>query len=119
METESQTAEEMIRGYREFYINKARDLGLSVWGGTLLPIYGWRTYADFREILKNDFNSWLRATDELDGCVDFDRAICDPYDHRKFADGCDAGDHLHPSALGYKRMAECVPEILLQPAATD
>ena len=113
------TAEEMIRGYREFYINKARDLGLSVWGGTLLPIYGWRTYADFREILKNDFNSWLRATDELDGCVDFDRAICDPYDPRKFADGCDAGDHLHPSALGYKRMAECVPEILLQPAATD
>ena len=113
------TAEEMIRGYREFYINKARNLGLSVWGGTLLPIYGWRTYADFREILKNDFNSWLRATDELDGCVDFDRAICDPYDHRKFADGCDAGDHLHPSALGYKKMAECVPEILLQPAATD
>lgn len=110
------TTEEMIRGYREFYIRKARELGLSVWGGTLLPIYGWRTYAEFREVLKNDFNRWLRTTDELDGCVDFDKAICDPSDNRKFADGCDAGDHLHPSALGYRRMAECVPEILLQPA---
>lgn len=113
------TTDQMIDGYRSFYIDKAREMGLSVWGGTLLPIYGWRTYADFRETIKNDFNAWLRTTDELDGCVDFDRAICDPADPRKFADGCDAGDHLHPSGLGYKRMAECVPEILLQQADTD
>lgn len=107
------SAEELIDGMR-MYIDMAHREGLKVYGGTLLPIYGWRTYAPFREELKCAFNEWLRTTDELDGCVDFDRAICDPEHPEAFAPGYDSGDHLHPSESAYKRMAEEVPEELLK-----
>lgn len=107
------SAKELIDGMR-MYIEMARKEGLKVYGGTLLPIYGWRTYAPFREKLKCAFNEWLRTTDELDGCVDFDRAVCDPSRPEAFAPGYDSGDHLHPSEAAYKRMAEEVPEELLK-----
>lgn len=108
------TVEEMARGVEEIYIRQARERQMQVWGGTLLPILGWRTYADFREDMKNAFNRWLRTTDALDGCVDFDAAVRDPADPRAFAPGFDSGDHLHPSEVAYKRMAEEVPECLLR-----
>lgn len=106
------TAEEMIEGLR-FYIRKAREYGLKVYLGTLLPIEGWRTYADFREELRCAVNDWIRTTDEADGCIDFDRAVCDPENPAAFGAGYDSGDHLHPSQAAYKRMAEEVPEEIL------
>ena len=108
------TAEELIEGVRELYVKHARELGMKVWIGTLLPIYGWRTYAPFREEVKCKFNEWMRTSDEFDGCVDFDRALCDPSYPERFADGYDSGDHLHPSAAAYQRMAQEIPEELLR-----
>ena len=108
------TVEELMEGVRELYVKHARKLGMKVWIGTLLPIYGWRTYAPFREEVKCRFNDWMRTSGEFDGCVDFDRALCDPFHPKKFAEGYDSGDHLHPSALAYKRMAEEIPEELLR-----
>ncbi len=107
------TAEEMIEGLR-FYIRKAREYGLKVYLGTLLPIEGWRTYADFRNDLRQAVNDWMRTTDEADGCIDFDRAVCDPENPAAFGSGFDSGDHLHPSQAAYKRMAEEVPESLIR-----
>ena len=107
------SVEEMTQGIENFYVKVARQKGLKVYGGTLLPIYGWRTYADFRETLRNDFNSWMLSTPVFDDVVDFDAAVCDKEDRRKFAPGFDSGDHLHPSESAYKAMAECVPEELL------
>ncbi len=99
------TAEEMIDGLR-WYIKLAQEKGLKVYLGTLLPIKGWRTYEDFREVLKNEVNEWIRTTDEADGFIDFDKAVCDPDDPKAFAEGYDSGDHLHPSLKAYERMAE-------------
>lgn len=107
------TAEEMIEGLR-FYIRKAREYGLKVYLGTLLPIEGWRTYAPFRDELRCAVNDWMRTTDEADGCIDFDRAVCDPQHPAAFGEGYDSGDHLHPSQAAYKRMAEEVPEEVLK-----
>lgn len=107
------TAEEMIAGIEE-YIKIARDLGLKVYGGTLLPIEGWRTYADFREKLRNEVNEWIRTTDKFDGVVDFDKALRDENNHSAFKNGYDSGDHLHPSEIAYKVMAETVPESILE-----
>lgn len=106
------TADEMIDGLRE-YIKFARKQGLKVYLGTLLPIEGWRTYADFREKLRNDVNEWIRTTDETDGCIDFDRAVCDPEHPSRFGEGFDSGDHLHPSAAAYKAMAYAVHEEII------
>ncbi len=99
------TAEEMIDGLR-WYISEAKKHGLKVYLGTLLPIKGWRTYADYREKLRSEVNEWIRTTDEADGCIDFDKAVRDPQNPKAFADGYDSGDHLHPSLKAYERMAE-------------
>ena len=101
------TANELIDGIR-WYVSEARKAGFKVYLGTLLPILGWRTYEDFREALKNEFNEWMRNTDISDGCIDFDEALRDEYDGRSFAAINDSGDHLHPSKNGYKKMAETV-----------
>ena len=105
-------AEEMIEGL-SYYIRLAHEKGMKVYLGTLLPIEGWRTYADFREKLRLDVNNWIRTTNEADGCIDFDMAVCDPTHPSRFDEGCDSGDHLHPSINAYKRMAEAVPYEIL------
>ncbi len=104
------TVEEMIEGTKNFYIQHARKLGMKVYGGTLVPIYGWRTYAPFRNDMKNTFNEWIKTTDLYDDYVDFDEAIRDKDMPEKFGEGFDSGDHLHPSEAAYKAMAEAVPE---------
>lgn len=106
------SANEMIDGIKE-YIKFARKLGLKIYLGTLLPIEGWRTYADFREELRSDVNDWIRTTNEADGCIDFDRALCDPEHPSRFAENFDSGDHLHPSKLAYETMAYTVPEKII------
>ena len=106
------TVEEMIEGYR-MYIEKAREYGLKVYMGTLLPIYGWRTYEPFRDDLRNALNDWMRTTKEIDGVIDFDMAVRDRVNPAAFAEGFDSGDHLHPSKKAYQRMAETVPGCIL------
>lgn len=109
--TDLPTIDELIRGYT-YYINEARKMGLKVYGGTLLPIEGWRTYALFREDLKNEFNEWIRNTVLLDGCIDFDLDIRDKNHISSFGEGYDSGDHLHPSKEGYKSMAKTAMDFL-------
>ena len=108
------TVDDMCKGVEEFYVNKARELGMKVYAGTLLPIYGWRTYEPMRDELRNGYNDWLRTAMIFDGVADFDKAVADSVDSRKFADGFDSGDHLHPSEAAYEAMAECIPEEYLR-----
>lgn len=108
------TVEAMTEGFQSLYIQYARKLGMKVYGGTLLPIYGWRTYASFRNEMKDQFNQWLRTTDLLDGCVDFDAAVRAPETPERFAEGFDSGDHLHPSEAAYQAMANAVPDAWLK-----
>ena len=107
------TAQEMADGVREIYVEHARELGLKVYSGTLLPIKGWRTYADFREKVRCEFNEYLRTSKDFDGCIDFDKAVRDPQEPEKFKDGYDSGDHLHPSMSCYVKMANTVPKEIL------
>lgn len=106
------TAAELIDGLK-WYIEQARNYHQKVYLGTLLPIYGWRTYAPFREDLKNEVNEWIRSAKEIDGCIDFDLALRDEANPAAFREGFDSGDHLHPSGAAYRKMAEIVPEELL------
>ena len=107
------TVEELIDGLKT-YIQSARDMGLKVYVGTLIPMGGWRTDAPFRQEMRHAFNEFIRTTDLIDGCVDFDKALEDPDRPDYFLPEYDSGDHLHPSAAGYKRMAMEVPEELLK-----
>lgn len=110
--SEMPTAQELIDGIR-WYIEQAREYGLKVYLGTLLPIEGWRTYERFREDIRDEVNAWMRTAHEADGCIDFDEVLRNPVRPRSFAPGFDSGDHLHPSKEAYEKMAETVPiEIL-------
>jgi len=106
--------EDLIKGVEDIYISHAKKLGLKVWSGTLLPIFGWRTYSSERDEIRNQFNQWLRTSEKFDGCVDFDKAVRDSAKPEAFAPGFDSGDHLHPSEKAYEAMANCVPEELLK-----
>lgn len=106
------TAAELINGLK-WYIEQAKKIHCTVYLGTLLPIYGWRTYAPFREVLRNEVNEWIRTNTDADGCIDFDAALRDEAVPAAFREGYDSGDHLHPSSTAYQKMAECVPMELL------
>lgn len=107
------TVEELAAGL-QWYIDEAKAMGLSVYLGTLLPIYGWRTYAPFREEMRLALNDWMRGNKTVAGIIDFDRAVRDPEFPERFAPGFDSGDHLHPSKAAYTRMAAEVPESILR-----
>lgn len=103
------TSADLIAGVEDIYIRYAKEKGYKVYGGTLLPIYGWRTYAPFREEIKNEFNHWIRTCDKFDGYVDFEEAVRDENHPEAFAEGNDSGDHLHPSEKAYEIMAGAIP----------
>ena len=100
------TLEDLERGTEEIYVKPARARGLRVYSGTLLPIYGWRTYNEDRDRLRMAFNEWLRKSPLFDFCVDFDETVRDPEHPAAFAPGFDSGDHLHPSEKAYEVMGE-------------
>ena len=107
------TVEELIDGLKT-YIAQARALGYKVYVGTLLPMGGWRTDAPFRQQMRHAYNDFIRTTDLIDGCIDFDKALRDPDKPDWFLPIYDSGDHLHPSRAGYIRMAQEVPAEILK-----
>lgn len=104
------TVSDLIEGVKKLYVEPARELGLKVYSATLLPIFGWRTYNEEREAMRNEFNEWLRTSKDFDGCVDFDKAVRDGLNPKAFRADCDSGDHLHPSETACRLMAEAVPD---------
>ena len=107
------TVEQLIDGLKT-YIAQARSYGYKVYVGTLLPMGGWRTDAPFRQEMRHTYNEFIRTTDLIDGCIDFDLALRDPQNPDWFAPEYDSGDHLHPSKMGYERMAMEIPAELLK-----
>ena len=107
------TVQELIDGLKE-YIAKARGYGYRGYVGTLLPMGGWRTDAPFRQEMRHAYNDFIRTTELIDGCIDFDKALRDPENPNWFLPEYDSGDHLHPSKKGYERMAMEVPGELLK-----
>ena len=107
------TVDQLIEGLKG-YIAKARSYGYQVYVGTLLPMGGWRTDAPFRQEMRHAYNEFIRTTDLIDGCIDFDAALRDPANPDHFRPEYDSGDHLHPSRKGYERMAMEIPARLLR-----
>ncbi|MGA5286670.1 GDSL-type esterase/lipase family protein [Streptomyces pseudogriseolus] len=85
---------------------RAHARGLKVVGATLMPYRGHHGYTAYGEDVRRRINAEIRDGGVFDEVVDFDEAVRDAYDPRRFRAGYDSGDGLHPSDAGYARMAE-------------
>ena len=109
--TDLPTVYELINGIK-YYLLEAEKMGLETYVGTLLPIYNWRTFAPFREDIKNGLNKWI-----LDNCnvIDFNEEVGELVeDSYHFKADCDSGDHLHPSKYAYSLMGKLASKIFIK-----
>lgn len=92
-------------------IERARARGIRVYGATLMPFEGF-TYAGYYtpegEADRRRVNEWIRTSGRFDGVIDFDAVTRDPAQPSRLSPAVDGGDHLHPSAAGYRIMGEAV-----------
>ncbi len=101
------TADDLIMGLQQI-IARARQHGIRVFGATLTPYEGADYYSEDGEATRQAVNRWIRTSGAFDGVFDFDAAVRDPNHPAQFREGYHSGDHLHPSAIGYKAMADMI-----------
>jgi lysophospholipase L1-like esterase len=104
------TADDIIAAYGQI-IERARARGIRVYGATIMPFEGF-TYAGYYtpegEADRQKVNAWMRTSGRFDAVIDFDAATRDSANPRRLSPAVDGGDHLHPSAAGYRIMGEAV-----------
>jgi lysophospholipase L1-like esterase len=102
------TADDVIDAYRQI-IDRARAHDIRVFGATILPFEGFAAYfsAD-AEASRVKVNDWIRTSHRFDAVIDFDAITRDPAAPSRLSAAVDGGDHLHPSAAGYRIMGEAV-----------
>jgi lysophospholipase L1-like esterase len=110
-------AQDIIAGYQQI-IDRARQHGIKVLIATMLPYEGADYYTEDGEAIRAAVNQWIRTSSTVDGYIDFDKAVRDPGYPKRFRDGYHSGDNLHPSALGYKAMADAVDLAVLREIQT-
>lgn len=112
-------ADRMIVAYAQM-VQAARARGIRAIGATIMP-YGGSDYyrmTEASEAARQTVNAWIRAPGHFDDVIDFDAAMRDPADPTRLRPEVDSGDHLHPSLLGYERMAAAVPTRLFTTRAS-
>lgn len=101
------SAEDIIAGLQQI-IERAHQHGIRVFGATLTPFEGADYYTAEGETTRESVNRWIRTSGAFDGVFDFDAAVRDPNHPSRFREDYQSGDHLHPSAAGYKAMAGAI-----------
>ncbi len=107
-------SEDIIAAYRQV-IAMAHSAGVKVIGCTLTPFGGSSPYTDQREAYRMEANTFIRTSGEFDAVVDFDAAVRDPNDPKRFRKEADSPDLLHPGDAGYKLMGEAFNLSLFAP----
>jgi lysophospholipase L1-like esterase len=104
------TADDLIAAYSQI-IERARARGIRVYGATIMPFEGF-TYAGYYtpegEADRQKVNTWMRTSGRFDAVIDFDAVTRDPERPSRLSAAIDGGDHLHPSAAGYRIMADAI-----------
>ena len=104
------TGEEIIGAYEQI-IERVHALGIRVYGATLMPFEGF-AYSNYftpeSEAERRKVNEWIRTSGRFDAVIDFDAMTRDPERPSRLSAAVDGGDHLHPSAAGYRIMADAI-----------
>ncbi|MEO8181226.1 MAG: SGNH/GDSL hydrolase family protein [Deltaproteobacteria bacterium] len=101
---------DQVTGGLQAMISQAQAKDLKVYLATLTPLLGTMApyYSDQTESLRGTINTWIRDEADVDGVIDFDRAVQDPANALALNPAYDSGDHLHPSDAGYQVMANAI-----------
>ena len=104
------SADDIIGAYAQI-TERARTHGIRVCGATIMPFEGF-TYAGYHtpegEADRRRVNDWIRTSGRFDAVIDFDAITRDPERPSRLSAAVDGGDHLHPSAAGYRIMGEAI-----------
>jgi lysophospholipase L1-like esterase len=108
---EEVTAADVIAGLAQMAL-RAHASGIKIIGATLTP-FGNETYManawnPTREMHRVAINTWIRQSGAFDGVADFDAALRDPDIPTQMHAVNDCGDGLHPSDVGYCKMADAI-----------
>jgi lysophospholipase L1-like esterase len=100
-----------ILGSYEQIVARAHAAHLQVIGATIMPYTDSNYYHPpaSNEADRQVINQWIRTAGHFDAVIDFDKAMADPAHPDHLNPAYDSGDHLHPSAAGYRVMGELVP----------
>jgi lysophospholipase L1-like esterase len=104
------TAEQIIQGHRQI-INRARAIGLRVYGGTLNPVEGYPFPGFWTPAMaakRQAVNRWIRMSNAYDAVIEFDKVLRDPAHPTRLLPAYDSGDHVHPNDVGYRAMADAI-----------
>lgn len=113
------TLEELTAGYAQLAA-QARSRGVRVVGATLTPFAGALPgtplsdyYQKEKDALRQQLNTWIRASGLFDAVLDFDALARDPAHPLRLLPAYDSGDHLHPGDAGNRALAEGIDLPLL------
>lgn len=104
--SELPTLDEMIAGYTDL-VSRCRRSGLKVACATITPLKGVDTYSPEKDRLRCAVNQWIRTCGLFDAVLDFD-AVVGQGEDMPLRPEYDSGDHIHPSPVGGKAMADSV-----------
>lgn len=110
-------AQNLINAYAQI-ADSARARGIKAYGATITPFNGNGYYNAGRETARQTLNAWIRATDKLDGVIDFDRILRNPADTTRLLPAYN-NDWLHPNLAGYAHMGNSVDSSLFMDAGSS
>ncbi len=101
---------QIISAYQQL-IERAHAARLQIVGATITPFSNNTYYhpPSATEADRQAINAWVRTPGNFDAVLDFDKTLADRAHPSQLLPAYDSGDHIHPSAAGYQRMASIVP----------
>jgi lysophospholipase L1-like esterase len=103
------SATDVIVGLKQL-IERAHDRGLKIVGATITPFGGSPVpgvYTLENDATRKEINRWIRTSGAFDGVIDFDAAVRDPSDPKRFWPIYTI-DGIHPNDAGNQLMANSV-----------